>query len=102
MHHEIPYSARCPAIEKWHWDPWPTWQSTEYLLLPSRAVFILTMCSSVSWLSPRCCWFLFVCLLSWQHSFRLLLCCQNSPQAGLGKGEVVGQGQLEPTAVEGF
>lgn len=35
-------------------------------------------------------------------SFRLLLCCQNSPQAGLGKGEVVGQGQLEPTAVEGF
>lgn len=35
-------------------------------------------------------------------SFLLWLCCQNSPQAGLGKGEVVGQGQLEPTAVEGF
>lgn len=51
-----------------HWDPWPTSQSTEYLLLPSRAVFILTMCSSVLWLSPRCCWFLFVCLLSWQQS----------------------------------
>lgn len=35
-------------------------------------------------------------------SFLLWLCCQNNPQAGLGKGEVVGQGQLEPTAVEGF